>query len=338
MAADRGSRHAGKGAAAAGPGLTFRTAIECQLTWARDLPASRVLSLYEGAKRSQWSADKDLDWSIEVPYGSPLSDDSAFAMTAFERSPLARFGRPMWDAFRWELQSWMVSQFVDGEQGALIAAGRLVETVSGLDAKFCAATQAVDEARHIEVFSRYLREKIPDPYETSSALSSLLLSILSDSRWDVVSLGMQIVIEAVAMAAFRLADYTFHDDLIRQICRLVGRDEARHVSLGVVSLSEFYGELTRPELAEREELVLEAASVIRHRFLLEEIWERLGVDRAAGAEFAATDELLLRYRQAIFAEVMKSLAKIGLMTVRVAAGMERLQLSGFAADRRRRHW
>lgn len=312
----------------------IRTTLESQLTFARDLPVSRTFSLYEGAKRLQWNANTDLDWSVEVPYGSPLPDDSAFAMAAFERSPLARFGRPMWDTFRWELQSWMVSQFLDGEQGALIASARLVETVPGLDAKFCAATQAVDEARHIEVFSRYLREKVPDPYETSPALSNLLQSILSDSRWDVVSLGMQIVIEAVAMAALRLADRTFQDDLIRQICRLVGRDEARHVSVGVLSLGELYGELTRHELAEREELVLEAASVIRHRFLLEDIWERLGVNRAAGAEFAATDELMIRYRQAIFARVMRSLAGIGLMTPRVADGMDRLQLSGFAVTSR----
>lgn len=297
------------------------------------LPAARMASLYESAKRSQWNASTDIDWSLEVAYGSPLPDDSMFAMTAFYKSPLVRFGRPMWDAFRWELQSWMVSHFLHGEHAALIAAGRLVETLADVDAKFCAATQAVDEARHIEAFSRYLREKVPDPYQPSSALSSLLSSILSDSRWDVVSLGMQIVIEAVAMAAFRLADHTFHDDLIRQICRLVGRDETRHVSFGVLSLEQLYGELDRHELADREELVLESASVIRHQFLLDDIWERLGVDRAAGAEFAADNDLMIQYRRAVFARVVKSLARIGLMTERVAGGMERLQLTGFAVGR-----
>jgi hypothetical protein len=300
----------------------------------REFPASQASSLYESAKRSQWNASTDIDWSLPVLYGSPLADDSVFAMSAFNKSPLARCGRPMWDAFRWELQSWMVGQFLHGEEGALIAAGRLIETLENIDAKLCAATQAVDEARHIETFSRYIRENVPDPYERSSALSSLLRSILSDSRWDVVSLGMQIVIEAVAMGAFRLADHTFHDGLIRQICRLVARDEARHVSLGILSLEKLYGELTRHELADREELVLESASLIRHRFLLDDIWDRLGVDRAAGVEFAATNELMIQYRRAIFARVMRSLAKIGLMTGHVVEGMERLQLSGFAPGRR----
>ena len=140
------------------------TSIETRLTWDYDSRGGKIAALYERAKQAQWNASTDVDWSIEVPFGTPLPDDSAFAMASFASSPLARRGRPMWDTFRWELQAWMVSQFLHGEQGALVVAARLVEVVPDLDSKFYAASQAMDEARHVEAFSRYLREKVPQPY------------------------------------------------------------------------------------------------------------------------------------------------------------------------------
>ncbi|GAB3934955.1 ferritin-like domain-containing protein [Micromonospora vulcania] len=288
--------------------------MRARLTWRYESEMPRVLSLYERAKSAQWNASTDIDWSIEVPFGEPLPDDSAFAMASFEASPLARRGRPMWDTFRWELQSWMVSQFLHGEQGALVVAARLVEVVPDLDSKYYAASQAADEARHVEVFSRYLRENVPHPYPINPALSELIEDLLSDSRWDITALGMQIVVEALAMAAFRLANSTFHDRLICDITRLVARDEARHVSFGVLSLEGIYREMTSAELADREEMVLDSASLMRRRFLLEDVWERIEVDRTEGVDFASHNELMIKYRQAIFARVVTALANIGLLT------------------------
>ncbi|MEV4202877.1 ferritin-like domain-containing protein [Micromonospora globbae] len=311
-------------------GLSVTTPVPARLTWRYDSEMPRVLSLYERAKSAQWNASTDVDWSIEVPFGEPLPDDSAFAMASFDASPLARRGRRMWDTFRWELQSWMVSQFLHGEQGALVVAARLVEVVPDLDSKYYAASQAADEARHVEAFSRYLREKVPEPYPINPALAELLEDLLTDTRWDITALGMQIVVEALAMAAFRLANSTFHDRLICDITRLVARDEARHVSFGVLSLEGIYREMTRAELADREEMVLDAASLMRRRFLLEDVWERIEVDRTEGVDFASHNELMIKYRQAIFARVVTALANIGLLTPRVREGLERLDLIGFA--------
>ena len=308
------------------PPLTLRVPVEATLSWHYDQPSARLAGLYERAKLSQWNASTDVDWSAGVPFGEPLPDDSGYAMAAFGSSPLAPRGRPMWDAFRWEFQAWMVSQFLHGEQGALVAAARLIETCPDLQSKACAASQAADEARHVEVFSRYLREKLPGIYPVSSSLGSLLADILADPRWDVTAVGMQIVIEALAMAAFRLADSTFHDDLIKQIMRLVARDEARHVSFGVLSLTGIYGEMSTAELADREDMVLEAASLTRRRFLLEDVWDRLDVPRADGVAFAASDEVMVRYRQAIFMKVVTALRAIGLLTGRVRAGLAGLDL------------
>nr|BFE59179.1 ferritin-like domain-containing protein [Dactylosporangium thailandense] len=309
------------------------TPVDAVLTWDYDSTSPRLRSLYERAKHGQWNATTDLDWSTPVEFGGRLPEDSGFAMESFRSSPLARRGPGAWDAFRWELQSWMVSQFLHGEQGALVVAGRLVQVLPDLDSKFYAASQVVDEARHVEAFSRYLREKVPHPYAIAGSLRQLLSDVLSDNRWDVTALGMQIMVEALAMAAFRLANSTFHDDLIREITRLVARDEARHVSFGVLSLEGLYSELTTAERGDREELVLESAALIRRRFLLEDIWERLDVDRAEGMAYAAADPLMVAYRQAIFTKVVSALGKIGLLTTRVRDGLAALDLIGFASDR-----
>lgn len=316
--------------------LRVTTPVEARLNWDYEPQSDRIAVLYERAKQAQWNASTDIDWSTEVAFGSPLPDDSYFAMSAFAASPLARRGRPMWDTFRWELQAWMVSQFLHGEQGALVVAARLVEVMPDVESKYYAASQAADEARHVEAFSRYLREKVPEPYAISSPLRALLTDILSDERWDVTALGMQIMVEALAMAAFRLANSTFNDDLIKEITRLVARDEARHVSFGVLSLSGIYPEMTRAELADREDLVLEAASLMRRRFLLEDVWDRIEVPRAEGVDFAATHELMIKYRQAIFAKVISSLQHIGLLTGRVRDGLAKLDLLDFGVHRTRR--
>lgn len=314
-------------------GLTVPASVDAHLTWDYDPRLPNVRSLYERAKHAQWNAATDVDWSVDVAFGSPLPDDSSFAQSSFEASPLARYGRPMWDTFRWEFQSWMVSQFLHGEQGALLSAARLVEVVPEIDAKYCAASQVADEARHIEVFSQYLRAKVPVPYPVSPPLSALLSDALADRRWDVTALGMQIMVEALALAAFRLANTTFHDELIKQITQLVARDEARHVSFGVLSLDGLYGQMTAAERGEREEFTLEAAHLMSRRFQLEEIWDRIGIDQRRGIAYATTDTLMIQYRQAIFAKVVSALSRIGLMTDRVRDGFARLNLLGPAAGR-----
>ena len=312
---------------------SITTPVDAHLNWDYRPSHPQLRTLYEKAKQAQWNASTDVDWSTEVPFGAPLPDDSSYAMASFESSPLARRGRPIWDTFRWELQSWMVSQFLHGEQGALVVAARLVEVAPDLDSKYCAASQAIDEARHVEAFSRYLLTKVPQPYPITAPLAALLRDILADPAWDITALGMQIIVEALAMAAFRMANTTFHDDLVKQITKLVARDEARHVSFGVISLTEVYREMTTAERTLREEMVLEASSLMRRRFLLEDIWERLDVDRAEGVEFAATNEMMVKYRQAIFAKIVVALDNIGLMTPRVRDGLDKLQLLGFAIPR-----
>jgi hypothetical protein len=282
--------------------------------------------LGEQAILAGWQSEAAIDWSTEVPFGEPLGDDSGFAMASFAGSPLAAGGRDMWDRFRWELQAWMVGHFLQGERSALEVSARLLDMVPEADARAFLATQVVDETRHVEVLSRYVRDHVPDPYPSSEPLAAVLGDVLADPRWDVVSLGMHVIIEGLAMAAFRMADRTFNDDLIRRIARLLARDEARHVAFGVIALQAAHRRLGDRARREREDVVLDAAALIRHRFLLEEVWDRLGIDRAAGTAYAATDELMVRYRRTILARVVASLERIGLLTDRVRAGLASLDM------------
>ncbi|MFF3975681.1 ferritin-like domain-containing protein [Streptomyces sp. NPDC001828] len=315
--------------------LDIPTPAHTRLSWDYTPRTPQLQRLYQRAQEQQWSAAEDLDWSQPVPFGEPLPDGTDFARVSFEASPMAVRGRPMWDTFRWELQSWLVSQFLHGEQAALAAAARLVQELPDVESKLCAASQVTDEARHVEVFSRYLREKIPQPYAVNEALHALLKDVLSDARWDITALGMQIVVEALAMAAFRLAGTTFHDPLIRRITTLVARDEARHVSFGVLALRDVNRQLTRAERAEREDLVLDAAALMRRRFLLGDLWERLEVDHTAGIRYAASDRAMVAYRRTVFTRVVSALDHIDLLTDRVRLGLDRLDLLGDGSPVRR---
>ncbi len=286
----------------------------------------RVRALCDQARRLQWSADTDLDWSVDVPFGAALPEDSTFGVTAFEASPLARLGRPAWNRFRWEFHSWLASQFAHGEHGAVTASTRLAGVLPAPEARRFAATQVTDEVRHVDVFTRYVREKMPDPYPIAPALAAMLRDLFADRRWDMTALGLQIILEGLAMAALRLAEGTMHDPLLRDITRLVARDEARHIAFGIASLRERYAALTGAERREREEVVLQAAALMRDWFLLADVWERVGVPRREGIAFARSSEMMVAYRRSVFVKAASSITRIGLMSPTLREGLAGLEL------------
>ncbi|MCC7078768.1 MAG: ferritin-like domain-containing protein, partial [Acidimicrobiia bacterium] len=247
-----------------------------------------------------------------------------FIEQMIQGSPIESLPEAERTRFRWELQSWMVSQFMHGEQGALVATSRLVETVPSIDAKYYAAVQVMDEARHVEAYAKYLNEKLHHSYPITGALQSLLEDIVTETRWDITYLGMQIMVEGLALAAFGLANFMVQDPIVKQITDLVMRDEARHVAFGVLSLQGIYEDMSGPELAEREEFVMEASTLMRDRFLLEDVWERMGVDVAAGRHFANVAAPMIAFRQMLFSKIVPNLNKLGLLTDRVRCHFEEL--------------
>jgi hypothetical protein len=300
------------------PGLLEVDAyIRSCMTWEYGDRGHRMWSLYEKSKVSQWNATTDIDWSHEVRFGSPMSAEHGVGIVPFADSPDNPVPPHLWDAFRWEHQAWMVSQFLHGEQGALLTTARLVETVPDMTAKTYAAAQVADEARHVEAYARYIDEKLGVSYPINPGLETLLRELLGESRWDIVYLGMQVVVEGLALAATRVTSAGFGDPIIASITRMIARDEARHISFGVIALEGLYGDMTSRELKDREAFLLEAIHLMSRRFLLREVWERLGLDVELGVRFAKHDATMTGFRQLLFFKVIQVLRQIGLLSDRI---------------------
>jgi methyl-accepting chemotaxis protein len=171
---------------------------------------------------------------------------------------------------------WTLSQFLHGEQGALLCTAKITETVPWYDAKLYASTQVVDEARHVEVFARYLDEKLGGGYQVNAHLRMLLDDIINDSRWDMTYLGMQVMVEGLALAAFGFMHQMTEEPLLKQLLRYVMSDEARHVAFGVLSLKEVYDGMTDAEMKDRQEFAFEAASACATASCQQEVWEKHG--------------------------------------------------------------
>jgi hypothetical protein len=280
----------------------------------------RLDRLYEKAKTAQWNARTDLPWEIEVDQERVVAmnaeanhDAERWADTDLTGTVLESWGDAEWLRFGVENQNWLLSQFMHGEQGALLCTAKIVETVPWIDAKYYAATQVMDEARHVEVFSRYLDEKLSGHYPLNGHLRLLLDDILGDPRWDMTYLGMQIMVEGLALAAFGYIHAMTTEPLLKKLLRYVMADEARHVAFGVISLQEFYAGLTSAELVERQEFAFEAAVRMKDRMVMQEVWERLGVP---------TKDVMSIVRQAperddfqimLFAKIVPNLKKLGLL-------------------------
>jgi hypothetical protein len=282
-----------------------------RFSWEYDDGRQRLLDLYQRGKDKQWDAAKRIDWEQHV---DPLN----VMETGEEITPI--YGSRQWeklnqaerDEVAHHLSSWLFSQFLHGEQGALTVAARIVESVPDMDSKFYAATQAMDEARHVELFSRFLKEKIGLFYPVNPDLAKLLGDALSDSRWDMPYLGMQVLIEGLALAAFGVHRDIAANPLVKQVLAYVMQDEARHVAFGRLALRDYYAQLTSAELADREEFVVEGCYLMRNRFIAREVWERLGFDVAECVEFTEHSPVQQAFRQLLFSRIVPCVKDIGL--------------------------
>jgi hypothetical protein len=188
-----------------------------------------------------------------------------------------------------------------------------VETVPWIDAKYYAATQVMDEARHVEVFAKYLDEKLSGHYPINAHLKMLLDDIISDNRWDMTYLGMQIMVEGLALAAFGFIHQLTTEPLLKKLLRYVMADEARHVAFGVLSLQEFYKELDSKEIRERQEFAFEAAVRMRDRFLQQEVFEKMGVDVKDALTLVLEDDTRAMFQSMLFSKIVPNCKKLGLL-------------------------
>ncbi len=302
---------------------------ETIFNWEYDCRRESLMNLYEKGKRLQWNASTDIDWSIDV---DPEQFPEFFPPEAFNAmlNPPRPLSLAELKSMRVHQLGWMLSQFMHGEQGALLATAQIVNTVPWTEAKFYAASQVADEARHVEVYRRYLTEKLPFSFPVNPHLHTLLDQIIREPRWDMTYLGMQIMVEGLALAAFGMMHMMNpHERLLHQITNYVIRDEARHVAFGVLSLEEVYKDMTSTELREREELVIEAAHLMRDRLLMHEVWERLGFDVDAWVQWSLETPFMGGFRQLLFSKIVPNLRRLGLLTPRVRDAFEKIGVLHF---------
>jgi P-aminobenzoate N-oxygenase AurF len=301
-------------------------------SWEYDEGRDRLLSLYEKGKKRQWDAAERIDWSLEVdpanPLRAPEETNPIYGSTTWERLPERERG-----IVRHHQTAWQFSQFLHGEQGALICASKIVQTVPDIDSKFYAATQVIDEARHVEAYSRYLHDKLDLAYPINPHLKALLNDVISDGRWDMTYLGMQVLIEGLALAAFGLIRDLTPDPLAKSINAYVMQDEARHVAFGRLALRDYYKELTSRERDEREEFCVEACYLMRDRFLAEEMWQNLDdvVDAAECIDYVKESETLQQFRSLLFSRIVPTLRDIGLFGAPVQRAFTDMGVLGFQA-------
>ena len=305
-------------AAPADDGWRVPMAGAARFSWEYDDGRDRLLALYAKGKDKQWDAVKRIDWGLEVdPYDVLGVPDESLAI----------YGTRFWDRFgpdnvrelRLHSASWQFSQFLHGEQGAMICAARIVESVPDIDAKFYAATQTMDEARHAELYARFLHEKIGLLYPINSELQALLNDTLSDSRWDMPYLGMQVLIEGLALAAFGLLRDMTSKPLPKQILAYVMQDEARHVAFGRMALRDYYKQLTEAELREREEFVIEGCYLMKDRLRGDEIYENFGLSADEVREITGHSEYNAGFQSLLFSRLVPCVKDIGLWSDRLRA-------------------
>jgi len=292
-----------------------------EFTWDYDKGAKPQLDrLYEKAKKAQWNGQTDLDWSTEVDQERVVINNAVANPDQMQWGPadlagtvLETWGDKEWLKFGMENQNWLLSQFMHGEQGALLCTAKIVETVPWIDAKYYAATQVMDEARHVEVFSKYLDTKLSGHYPMNGHLGLLLDDIVSDSRWDMTYLGMQIMVEGLALAAFGFIHSMTTEPLLKKMLRYVMADEARHVAFGVLSLQEYYKELSAAELRERQEFAFEAAIRMKDRLIMQEVWERLEVPKADVVKVYSHAPDRDDFQILLFSKIVPNLRKLGLL-------------------------
>lgn len=287
-----------------------------------------LLSLYNKGKTMQWDTDSRIDWSRELdpddPLGIPMEFFPLYGADFFMKMSPKEQGEA-----RRHQAAWSNSQFLHGEQGALICSAKIVQNVPNTEAKFYASTQVMDEARHVETYKKFV-EKIGVAYPITGPLKTLLDQVLRDNRWDMTYLGMQVVIEGLALAAFANIRDHAKDPLAAAVNAYVMQDEARHVAFGRLALREYYPELTQAERNEREEFLIEACYLMRDRFSSIEMWENLGFPIKECKEYLENSEGMKMFRTNLFSRIVPIVKDIGLWGDKIQSAYGDMGVLGFA--------
>lgn len=297
----------------------FNTPLTGHYNWDYRVQDDRIKKLYQLGKQLNWDSEMDIDWQRPVMIDWLPEINNLTGYEPYESLSEVRKGE-----FWRHAQSWTLSQFLHGEQGALLVASQLASCAPTLNAKLYAASQTFDEARHVETFNRFIRERTRMMYPVNHHLKGILDRILTDSRWDLKFIGMQIVIEGLALSAFNTMRENCTDQVLKDLLYLVIRDEARHVTFGINYLEEFVAGLSQQEREERAQFAYEACVVSRDRLIATDVYAHFGWDVEETRKRVLEGGVYAHFRTALFSRVVPNLKRIGLLTDAIRPKFEAL--------------
>ena len=305
----------------------FNTPLTGSYNWNYKIQDDRIKKLYELGKELNWNAEMDINW--DQPWPEEDLEQGAQLMNLADYPPYMALSDEKKQEFWLHQNAWSLSQFLHGEQGALLVASQLTACAPTYNAKLYAASQTFDEARHVEAFNKYIQQRIGLMYPINTSLKSILDKILTDPRWDLKFIGMQIIIEGLALSAFNTARETTPDPVLKELIYLVTRDEARHVTFGVNYLEEFVQTLSEEEKNERAEFAYEACVVSRERLVATDVFSHFGWDVEEARQQVMEGFVMSTFRNLLFQRVIPNLKRIGLMTDSVRPKFESLGILEF---------
>jgi hypothetical protein len=310
------------------PVWTVPQDYETAFDWRYDDGRRQMMHLYQKGKDMQWDAISRVDWDEELDPDNPMQLPDE--LSGLYYTPIWRKASKKEQAhMRRHFQAWTISQFLQGEQAAMICAAKIVQQVPDLDAKFYASTQVMDEARHVEAYKKLL-EKFDLAYPMTKPLQTLVDQALRDSRWDMTYLAMQVVIEGLALAAFNNIRDTSKNKLTQQVNAFVMQDESRHVAFGRLALKDYYPHLTDKERGEREEFLVEACYHMRDRFEQRETYEILGLDVEECVRLQNESGYMKLFRTMLFQRIVPIVRDIGLWSDKIQKAYADMGVLGFA--------
>lgn len=275
--------------------------------------------LYEMAKRDQWNATNAIEWWKPVDAEAGLLPD--------ERVPL--FGTPYWESLdergRRKLNqaqsAWILAQFLHGEYITLRACGQIASSIPRFDGTLYVATQVMDEARHVEVYRRYISEKLGGQmYGVNPTLKQLADILLADPRWYFKLIGVQLVIEGLALSSLRSMARNAKDELVRDVIGYVLKDEARHVGFGVIALKDVIMGLQEEEREELAQAALMACGLMIKGFFSADIFLEVGFTESELPEIAQAvkaSPMATGFREELRRALVPNFKRVGLLTDKI---------------------
>jgi hypothetical protein len=296
--------------------------VDLHWTWNYASEVEELRALYERGKKGQWNAEADIDWSSSFPRDQWFLPKEGLqilpTVLAMTGADDATCRAAAFDEFAWTL-----SQLLHGEQAALQLCGQLTNSCPTLDAKFYAASQVIDEARHVEVIAKFLQRKIGTIYPISATIKALLDKLLEAPTWKMKTLGMQCLFEGVAVGIFDLIQKGSTNPLLSDLVRRVKQDEARHAAFGILTMRRTVKEATRAEMAEMEDFsfnVLEALNANQQLDMLHDLGPKYGLDPDNVVTLLLQQENWAEFNSELFMHtVVPNLARLGLITERTEA-------------------